>query len=337
MAILGKVAGPMLRDNLIRNGVDLVIDSNLAYFDVSNRRLGINTVMPRFDLDVRGVINANTIVATTSLVAPNGNNSYPPTAVRGQIRFNTVSSSLEVYTGSVWQAVGTGTGGGGTVSNSYVTSDVFTGDNVTGNFYLTQNSNTQGTLVHVNGVAQIPGRSYTVNGNVLSFQSEVPLDTDIVEARVFGTSITVTEIANHQVHIQAAYSSGQGQINLIADGITPAIQITANTTLINNAILYDKAPTVVGPSIVTIDSFDHTQYRTAKYIITAFTASNSHSVEVLLTHNGIISNLVVYSEVIAGSALITLSTDLLADLVSLYAVSNTANTDIRVGTTYITV
>lgn len=328
----------MLRDNLIRNGVDLVIDSNLAYFDVSNRRLGINTVMPRFDLDVRGVINANTIVATTSLVAPNGNNSYPPTAVSGQIRFNTVSTSLEVYTGSVWQAVGTGTGGGNVViSNSYVTSDVFTGDNVTGNFYLTQNSSTQGTLVHVNGVAQIPGRSYTVSGNVLSFQSEVPLDTDIVEARVFGTTIAVTEIVNNHVHVQAAYDSGQGQINLIIEGATPAVQITANTTQINNAILYDKTPAVVETSIVTLDSFDHTQYRTAKYIISAFTASKSHSMEVLLTHNGIISNLVVYSEVIAGGNLLTLSTDLLADLVSLYAVSNTANTDVRMGTTYITV
>lgn len=327
----------MLRDNLIRNGVDLVIDSNLAYFDVSNRRLGINTVMPRFDLDVRGIINANTIVATTSLVAPNGNNTYPPTAVSGQIRFNTVSSSLEVYTGSTWQAVGSGTGGG-TISNSYVTSDVFTGDNVTGNFYLTQNSNTQGTLVHVNGVAQIPGRSYTVSGNVLSFQSEVPLDTDIVEARVFGVSSVVTEIVNNGIHVQAVYDNlGQGQINLILEGGTPVMQITANTTLINNSILYDGAPTTVGTSIVTLDSFDHVQYRTAKYVISAFTASNSHSMEVLLTHNGIISNLVVYSEVIAGGSLLSLSTDLLADLVSLYAVSTTANTHVRAGITYITV
>lgn len=330
----------MLRDNLIRNGVDLVIDSNLAYFDVSNRRLGINTVMPRFDLDVRGVINANTIVATTSLVAPNGNNSYPPTAVRGQIRFNTVSSSLEVYTGSAWQTVGSGTGGGGSApaSNSYVTSDVFTGDNVTGNFYLTQNSNTQGTLVHVNGVAQIPGRSYTVSGNVLSFLSEVPLDTDIVEARVFGNSITVTEIVNNDIHIQAVYDNQhQAQINLILDGADPVMQITANTTLINNAILYDKMPTVVGTSPVILDRFDHTQYRTAKYTISAFTPSISHSLEVLLTHNGIISNLVVYGEVISGGSLLTLSTDLLTDTVSLYAVSTTPNTDVRVGTTYITV
>ena len=69
MAILGKVAGPMLRDNLVRNGVDLVIDSDLTYFDVANRRVGINTVLPASDLDVRGSLFANNINSSISLCA----------------------------------------------------------------------------------------------------------------------------------------------------------------------------------------------------------------------------------------------------------------------------
>ena len=42
MTALGKVAGSMLKDNLVRNGVDLILDSNLMYWDVVNRRVGIN-------------------------------------------------------------------------------------------------------------------------------------------------------------------------------------------------------------------------------------------------------------------------------------------------------
>ena len=66
MAVIGKVGGSMLRDNLVRNGVDLTVDTNLTYFDVNNRRVGINTIMPRTDLDVNGNISANSITASTA-------------------------------------------------------------------------------------------------------------------------------------------------------------------------------------------------------------------------------------------------------------------------------
>ena len=46
MAILGKVAGSMLKDNLLRLGVDLQVDTDLMYFDMTNRRVGINTTLP---------------------------------------------------------------------------------------------------------------------------------------------------------------------------------------------------------------------------------------------------------------------------------------------------
>jgi hypothetical protein len=74
MAVLGKVAGTMLKDNLIRNGVDLVIDSNLMYYDISNRRIGINTITPGNALTVNGSVTASNIyINNTSITALNGN------------------------------------------------------------------------------------------------------------------------------------------------------------------------------------------------------------------------------------------------------------------------
>jgi hypothetical protein len=74
MAVLGKVAGTMLKDNLIRNGVDLIIDGNLMYYDVSNRRIGINTITPGNALTVNGSVTAsNVYINDTSITALNNN------------------------------------------------------------------------------------------------------------------------------------------------------------------------------------------------------------------------------------------------------------------------
>ena len=61
MSILGKVAGPMLKDNLLRNGTDLIIDTDLVYFDVANRRVGIYTTMPGNTLSVNGSVLASNV------------------------------------------------------------------------------------------------------------------------------------------------------------------------------------------------------------------------------------------------------------------------------------
>lgn len=65
MSILGKVAGTMLKDNLVRNGVDLQIDSNLMYYDVANRRVGINTTLPGNALTVNGNATVSSIFSNT--------------------------------------------------------------------------------------------------------------------------------------------------------------------------------------------------------------------------------------------------------------------------------
>jgi hypothetical protein len=51
---IGRITGPMLFGNLDRQGVPLQIDTDLVYFDVSNRRLGINTTSPNYSLDIHG-------------------------------------------------------------------------------------------------------------------------------------------------------------------------------------------------------------------------------------------------------------------------------------------
>ena len=51
---IGRITGPMLYSNLERQGVNLAIDANLVYADVTGRFVGINTATPGYTLDVSG-------------------------------------------------------------------------------------------------------------------------------------------------------------------------------------------------------------------------------------------------------------------------------------------
>ena len=52
---VGRISGPLLKSNLIRNGIDLAFETDLLYLDVTNNRIGINTAT-QHDLDVNGTI-----------------------------------------------------------------------------------------------------------------------------------------------------------------------------------------------------------------------------------------------------------------------------------------
>lgn len=51
---IGRISGPLLKANLVRDGVDLAFETDLLYLDVSNARVGIRTDTPDTDLDING-------------------------------------------------------------------------------------------------------------------------------------------------------------------------------------------------------------------------------------------------------------------------------------------
>jgi hypothetical protein len=67
---LGRISGPLLSENLLRNGNNLVFDTDLLLLNVNNKRLGVNTLGPSRDLTVaNGIDTVNLLVDTQSEVA----------------------------------------------------------------------------------------------------------------------------------------------------------------------------------------------------------------------------------------------------------------------------
>jgi hypothetical protein len=61
---VGRISGPLLKANLLRNGVDLAFETDLLYLDVNNLRIGVKTNSPTHDLQVLGTTRTTTLEVT---------------------------------------------------------------------------------------------------------------------------------------------------------------------------------------------------------------------------------------------------------------------------------
>lgn len=91
---VGKISGPLLKENLLRDGVDLAFETDLLYFDVNNRRIGVRTSAPSHDLQVVGTTR------TTNLEATNQATVGDVTITSNQIYSNTGTLNLSPATGN---------------------------------------------------------------------------------------------------------------------------------------------------------------------------------------------------------------------------------------------
>jgi hypothetical protein len=71
MSQLGRISGPLLKNNLLRSGVDLAFETDLLYLDVNNLRVGINTSSPTHDLTVNGTARTSDLLVTNQLTVGN--------------------------------------------------------------------------------------------------------------------------------------------------------------------------------------------------------------------------------------------------------------------------
>ena len=63
---LGRISGPLLADNLKRNGSNLAFDNKVLFLDVVNKRIGFNTATPVTDLYTPTAIDTTNLIVDTT-------------------------------------------------------------------------------------------------------------------------------------------------------------------------------------------------------------------------------------------------------------------------------
>ena len=70
---IGRISGPLLKDNLTRGGVDLAFETDLLYLEVNNNRIGVNTESPARTLNIEGTTKTIDLIVDNSIDAANVN------------------------------------------------------------------------------------------------------------------------------------------------------------------------------------------------------------------------------------------------------------------------
>lgn len=63
---VGRISGPLLNANLLRNGIDLSFETDLLYLDVNADRIGIKKDNPLYDLDVNSFVNTTNLISDSA-------------------------------------------------------------------------------------------------------------------------------------------------------------------------------------------------------------------------------------------------------------------------------
>lgn len=95
---IGRISGQLLKQNLIRDGVDLAFETDLLYLDVNNSRIGINNSSPQYELDVIGTARTSDLEVGNQLtvgdITITGNTLSTAT---GTLGFSAAAGQATVY------------------------------------------------------------------------------------------------------------------------------------------------------------------------------------------------------------------------------------------------
>lgn len=103
---VGQISGPLLKSNLLRNGVDLAFDTDLLYLDVNDRKIGVKTNTPTHELTVNGTTKTTNLIVDNQLKVGDNttyltvtNNSI--TSTNGTINITPSGANAVVYNGKL--------------------------------------------------------------------------------------------------------------------------------------------------------------------------------------------------------------------------------------------
>ena len=151
---VGRISGPLLKKNLVREGIDLAFETDLLYLDVQgNGRIGIKTTTPQHELQINGTTRTTELKVTTqadiasftisgnTIASSNGTINLEPSGVNPVVYQAKllVNNNLQITTNAIsttdldadLEFNTSGTGQVNVNSNMYVTGNIHATGNIT--------------------------------------------------------------------------------------------------------------------------------------------------------------------------------------------------------------
>jgi hypothetical protein len=186
---IGRISGPLLKANLVRDGVDLAFETDLLYLNVTNSRIGVNTATPTTDLDVNGHTRSTTLTVDNQLNIGDfhiaGNTITSDSAT---INFVAAAGEATVYHSRL--QVDDLQFAGGTISTTVSNANIELNPNGTGTVNVNANTNITGNLA-VTGNVTATG-NVVIGGNITIGNAL----TDVIEINASIKSDLIPETDN---------------------------------------------------------------------------------------------------------------------------------------------
>jgi hypothetical protein len=260
---IGRISGPLLKANLVRDGIDLAFETNLLYLDVDPGRIGINTATPQYDLDVVGTTRTTDLEITNQLNIGNFN-----------ITGNTISSNLQTI--SFVAAAGEATA----YHSRLIVNDL----ELDGNSISTISSNanlelrTNGTgIVDILSSTDITG-NLSVSGNITA-QGNITIGGNLIIGDSITDSITINASIQSDLIPESdiTYDLGSSSYkwrNIYAQGIF-ATNLNLSSFNVGNIQLFDNAISTTTGQDLIIDANGTGSVRIGDFSISGSTITNT--------------------------------------------------------------
>jgi hypothetical protein len=215
---MGRVSGPLLSENLLRNGEDLAFETNLLYLNVNTGTIGIKTDLPTSTLTINGTIKSNNLAVNTQ--ADIANLSIYINKIQNVISSITISpnqSTDPTVTATEFQTANLS-------FTSQSISNLITNDNIN----ITANGT--GTVKFTTPSVNVSGWMHAT-GNI-TWDGNITLGNDNTDNVTFNADITssIIPLTNNAYDLGSLskYWRSLYSVNVNATSITDATLITAN-------------------------------------------------------------------------------------------------------------
>ncbi len=257
---IGRISGPLLKANLVRDGVDLAFETDLLYLDVNNSRIGINSAAPQYALDVVGTtrttdlrvdnqfdignftITGNTISSDLNTInlQPSGDE---PVIYHSRLQIDDINFQANVIsTLSSNVDLEIRTSGTGDL-------DVYADTNIYGSLYVTGNIQAGGNLT-IGGditIGDSPTDSVVINARI---NSDLIPETDntyslgnstfrwasLTTNNLFATTLNLQTLTVGNISLSNSTITTTGNADLILDPNGTGVVRTGNFTIGTNTI-----------------------------------------------------------------------------------------------------